>query len=164
MNRSQQPIFKKAIIALTICLFAGIGQIYLAGKSKNKLNRISGNIKIISDRLDSDSNNHQTKARYIYLENNYRIFEVFIGKDWDDFKPEFEMIDSLNIGDKIDIYYEENSKTIDEQVNNLTKYIDKKGKPIFIKGKFDIVSVVIVIFVIILMILVSILKLKRIII
>ncbi|MCU0443688.1 MAG: hypothetical protein MUE85_02140 [Microscillaceae bacterium] len=34
-----------------------------------------------------------------------KTFELFIGKDFGDFSPEFEKIDDLKLGDKIDVFF-----------------------------------------------------------
>ena len=61
----------------------------------------------------------------------------FIGKDWGDFKPKFEKVDDLKIGDSVTIYFDENFKTESDTINRLAYFIDRGQEPIFVKGSWE---------------------------
>ena len=66
-----------------------------------------------------------------------KVFEIFIGKDFGDFKPSFEQIDLLRLGDKIEIYFDVDQKETDGRLNRLIQYIDKDSTPYYIRGNKD---------------------------
>ncbi|MEO8150244.1 MAG: hypothetical protein ABI723_21600 [Bacteroidia bacterium] len=134
---NKKPIFTKALLGLSVCLVISVYLIIRAGKSKTDFIKLTGNITALTDQLDNPANTHEGKMRYIQLDNSERIFEIFIGKDAGDFKPDYEIIDSLKIGEKIDLYYDDNYKTKSHQINSLTQYIDRNGEPVFIRGGVD---------------------------
>ena len=78
-----------------------------------------------------------SKYRYLRIDSHPKIFELFIGKDFGDFKPKFEKVDTLSINDTITIYYDENFKTLDDPINRLTYYKDRGQEVIFIKGGWE---------------------------
>uniref|UniRef100_UPI00404A54C2 hypothetical protein n=1 Tax=Flavobacterium sp. TaxID=239 RepID=UPI00404A54C2 len=133
----KKPIFVKAVIALTFCSFMGIYLINRANKPKADFNKLSGKITHLVNELPGYDGGYDGKSRYLQIENSNRIFNIFVGRESGDFKPEYEIIDSLKVGDIIDLYYDDNFQTKSDQVNNLTRYIDKNGKPYFIKGDLD---------------------------
>ncbi len=85
----------------------------------------------------SFQNKESSKFRYLRLDNFSKTFQLFIGKGSGDFKPEFEKIDALKIGDSVTIYFDENFKTKEDSINRLTYFIDKGNEAFFIKGGFE---------------------------
>ena len=47
---------------------------------------------------------------------------------------EFERMDELTIGDTVTLYYDDNSYTEGQLVNNLARFIDRDKEPIFIES------------------------------
>lgn len=133
----KKPIFVKSVGGLLFCLALGIFLIFRANKPKTDFQKITGEITYLANKLPNKEVLKDGKERYLQIEKSDRIFNIFVGKDWGDFKPEFEIIDSLKVGDNIDLYFDDNFKTESNQINNLTQYIDKNGKAFFIKGKMD---------------------------
>ena len=86
------------------------------------------------------------KHRYLKIDTYPYIFEIFIGKDVGDFKPKYEQIDNLKIGDKIHIYYDELIDTRLEKINRLAQFIDKDGVSFFERGTSDVTMGIFAIF------------------
>jgi len=133
----KHPIFIKSVLGLLFCFVIGVFLITRANRPKADFQKLTGKITYLSNRLPNEDILKDGKERYLQIENSDRLFNIYVGKDWGDFKPKFEIIDSLKIGDNIDLYFDDNYKTESEQINNLTQYIDSNGKPYFIKGKMD---------------------------
>lgn len=133
----KHPIFIKSVGGLLFCIAIGIFLLTRANKPKTDFQKLTGKITYLLNKLPNKEVRKDGKERYLQIENNERIFNIFVGKDWGDFKPEFEIIDSLKVGDSIDLYFDDNYKTESNQINNLTQYIDSNGKAYFIKGKMD---------------------------
>lgn len=77
------------------------------------------------------------KDFYLILNEYERVFELFTGTDNGDFSPRVNKLSELNIGDEIEIYFEENPKTKNEQINRLLQYLDKNGELHYLRSKAD---------------------------
>ena len=108
-----------------------------ADKSKSSFQNVSGIITSFSNSIESFPDKDSSKFRYLQLDNSPKTFELFIGKGSGDFRPKFEKIDDLKIGDSVLIYFDENYKTQQDPINRLVYFIDKGGEAIFIKDGFE---------------------------
>lgn len=133
----KHPIYIKSVGGLLFCIALGIYIINRAYKPKNEFHKLTGKVTYLQHKLPNEDVPKDGKERYLQIEKSDRIFKIFVGKDWGDFKPQFEIIDSLKVGDTVDLYYDDNIKTESNQINNLTQYIDKNGNTYYIKGKMD---------------------------
>jgi hypothetical protein len=133
----KKTIFIKSVGGFLFCFVLGILLISRANKPKTDFLKLTGKITYFSNKLPNEEVQKNGKERYLKIENSDRIFNIFVGRDWGDFKPKFEIVDSLKVGDNIELYYDDNYKTESNQINNLTQYIDNNGKVFFIKGKMD---------------------------
>lgn len=106
-------------------------------KEKSEFHSLKGKIVYFDKVYEELPNRHKGKYRYLAIENYNRLFEIFIGKDAGDFKPEFEIIDDLKIGDEIVVYFDESSNEKDIRLNRLIQFIDKNEVPYFIRGSKD---------------------------
>ena len=79
----------------------------------------------------------RSKDVYLILNEHERVFELFTGSDKGDFSPRVNKLEDLDVGDEVEIYFEENNKTKREQVNRLLQYLDKKGDLIYLRSKAD---------------------------
>lgn len=131
------PIYIKSVGGLLFCIVLGIHLINRANAPKYEFHKLTGKVTYLQNKLPNEIVPNDGKERYLQIEKSDRIFKIFVGKDWGDFKPQFENIDSLNVGDNVDLFYDDNFKTESNQINNLTQYIDKNGNPYYIKGKID---------------------------
>lgn len=137
MTRSKPHIFLHSIIGvLTITSISSY--VLLRGmKGKEDFKKVSG-VVIYFDKFYDDLPHHGFgKYRYLKIDNFETTFEIFVGKDFGDFKPLLERVDSLRIGDQIDVYYDSNEKESGTNVNGLIQYIDKSSIPYYKKGNQD---------------------------
>ena len=77
------------------------------------------------------------KDVYLILNEYDRIFEMFTGTDKGDFSPRVNRLTELKIGDEIDIYFEETTKTRMQQVNRILQYLDKDEELFYLRSKAD---------------------------
>ncbi|MCU0392354.1 MAG: hypothetical protein MUE81_14655 [Thermoflexibacter sp.] len=137
---NKKPIFFKSVFGLAFVILLSIMIILRGNKDKNSFYQITGIIASLEKSTTLQTNlRHEGKYRYIQLRNSDRIFEIFIGKDIGDFKPKFERIDNLSVGDEITIYYDDNFKTTDSQINRLVQLIEKNNQSYFERGNWDII-------------------------
>lgn len=160
MPKHKPHIFVKSIYGV-ITIITLSSYIFFRGiKEKKDFNKISGIVVYNDNSFEDWPNRDFGKYRYLKIDNFQSMFQIFIGKDFGDFKPELELIDSLRIGDQIDIYYDTNEMESDSRINNLIQYIDKDSTPYFIKGNQDKIFGIIL-FVIGIVVLLTLLILKR---
>lgn len=147
MTRQKPHIFLKSICSVITITVLG-SYIFLRGvKEKKDFNKLIGQVSYLDKNYEELPIRHIGKFRYLQVDNYHRVFEIFIGKDFGDFKPSFEQIDLLRLGDKIEIYYDVSEKETDGRLNCLVQYIDKDSTPYYIRGNIDkILGIVIVSF------------------
>ena len=105
-------------------------------KDKTEFHKATGGITYIDKIYAELPNRDHGKYRYLQVENYPKIFEIFIGKDWGDFAPKYEQVDSLKTGDMISVYYDLNEIEDDPRINRLVQFIDKGNKPVFVLGSY----------------------------
>ena len=132
--KSKKSIFKKSISALLLSIVICLFFLQRADKAKNLFSKINGVIISLDKINDNYPGKDSSKFRYLQTDNYPKPFELFIGKDAGDFKPKFENIDNLKLGDSITVYFDESYKTQNKPVNNLVYFIDKGLEPFFIEG------------------------------
>ncbi len=106
-------------------------------KEKSEFQNITGTIISLEKTFQELPLRDQGKFRYLIIDTYQKAFEIFVGKDPGDFKPEFEKIDNLRVGDKISVYYDENLKYPDARINRHLQFLDKDSSPYFIRGSQD---------------------------
>lgn len=132
--KQKTAIFKKSIAALAVCIIITLITIQRGDKERSAFQSVSGYLVSTENVHERYTGKDTAKYRYIQIDNYPQPFQVFIGKSPGDFKPKFEKIDHLKVGDSITVYFEETNRTRNEPVNNLAYYIDKSSEVIFIKG------------------------------
>jgi hypothetical protein len=118
-------------ITLIICAFVIIQR---SSKSKSEYDRITGVVTMIGKSFGDLPYRDLGKYRYIKLEGYSYPFELFIGNESGDFKPKFEKIDGLNVGDTISVYGYETSNTQEVGVNRFAQFIEKHNELYFERG------------------------------
>jgi hypothetical protein len=124
--------FSSVICACVFIFIVGSVSVYRNSLSKNSLMSTSGKIIFLDKNYQEWPIRNFDKYRYIKIDNYRMPFEISIGKEWDDFKPKFEAIDKLSVGDQITIYYVKNESS--KGINQSVKFIDKDGKSYFERG------------------------------
>lgn len=132
--QTKQPIFKKSLSTLVICIIISLVFVQKGYKDRSSFQSISGSIISIENTNERYSGKDTSKFRYVKIDKYPQPFQIFIGKSTGDFKPEFEDIGLLSVGEVITIYFEETNKTRNNVVNNLAYYIDRGSEVIFVKG------------------------------
>lgn len=135
--KKQYPVFKKSLAGAITIIILGSFVLVRGIKEKSDFHRISGRITYLGKVYEELPNRDKGKYRYLLIDTYPKMFELFIGKDYGDFKPKYERIDSLKPGDDILVYYDVNSKETDIRLNRLVQFIDKEDKPYFIRGSKD---------------------------
>lgn len=125
----------RGIIAVSIVMIVMmIVHINLMSKEKEDYDQTSGELIYLDKQLGQLPSRHMGKYRYLEVEGYEYPFEIFIGKETGDFKPKFEQIDNLRLGDTITVYYYETEYTRDEGINRYIQFIDKNEDPFFERG------------------------------
>jgi hypothetical protein len=130
-------IFWKSIFSMVFVIFISLFLAQRAYKNKASFQRIDGVIISLENTHEHFEGKDTAKFRYLAIDKYPKPFQLFIGKAKGDFKPKFEHIDDLNIGELVTIYFDENNNTKNDPVNNLAYFIDRGQEPIFVKGNFE---------------------------
>lgn len=133
-TKQPKPIFIKALGASTVILFFGAYLYYTSLKTKTGYEAVNGKIDYIANSYD---NLHPRDHRFIHLNGQEQVFDIFIGKQTGDFSPKFEKLDALKVGDEIIVYHSGTTplqKNRDLRLNKNVEYIDKDNEPFFIRG------------------------------
>lgn len=117
-----------------IILLIGSFLMYRTERPKEEYYVLKGKITYLENTIGS------YKARgnkYIQIENNPTIFDIFIGKESGDFSPKLDKTDELKLNDEVTIYYSSTStqKQFSEiPLNNSIQFIEKENKLYFHEG------------------------------
>lgn len=130
--------FTEIFVAACVILVLASLTLVRGLKEKQDFKSSKGSITYIDSTYKHYPYRHHGKFRYIIVDSYPYAFEIFIGKDWDEFGPKYEQIDSLRVGDIITVYYDEVKETKEDRLNRLVQFIDKENTPIFVKGSTDI--------------------------
>lgn len=121
-----------AAIAVVMSLLAGY-MLFRDTQEKEAFEKINGNITFIDKQFGKWPIRHQGKYRYIQLDSYPYTFELFVGKEPGDFKPRFEQVDALKVGDPVTVYQDGSGGT-EEGISRNVMFIDKNGVSYFEKG------------------------------
>ena len=105
-----------------------------ADKPKTAFQKAAGLLVSLDKTNENYPHKDSTKFRYLQIDNYPKPFELFVGKSAGDFKPKFENIEHLQLGNSVTIYFDETYKTNTAPVNNMVYFIDKGQEAIFIEG------------------------------
>ena len=129
------PYNFKTGIAVSLILF--IFGLYLASlryEDKSHFPKITGRITYLANAYKQLPTTHKGKMRYLALDTYPYIVELFVGKDFTDFSPAIEKIDSLKLGDQVTLYYEDTNQISSGGVNRSVQFIEKEGQVYFREG------------------------------
>ena len=134
---AKAPVFWKLVSGMSFALLLGFATLYRNQKSKSDFFHLTSRLTSISNELDIQGhlNPDNEPIRYLKIEDYLKYFKLRIDDDLDGSKPDFQRIDELRTGDIITVYYDENLLSSDADVSRLAYFIDKDGKPYFIRGK-----------------------------
>lgn len=137
------------VIAIVSLILTGVFLFYIQrdSKEKNDYEKLTGILTYIEPEYGDYPVRHIGKYRYLQIESYPFPFEIFIGKDFGDFKPKFEQIDKLKTGDVVTLYYYETENDRRSGINRNVQFIDKNGISYFERGSSKNVMAVVMIFV-----------------
>lgn len=129
------PSNLRAILAVSIVMTAAM-ILYIMLNSKEKFNyeNRTGQLTYLEKQLGNLPARNFGKYRYLKVDGYEYPFEVFVGSESGDFKPKFEKIDNLKIGDTVTVYYYQTENTKSEGINRFMQYIDKGHESYFERG------------------------------
>nr|WP_295865238.1 hypothetical protein [uncultured Chitinophaga sp.] len=137
MRKTPPQIFLESVLSICGLLILSIVLYFREGMEKEAIQKITGRITYFEKSFGNHPPaRHQGKCRYIRLDINTNVFEVFVGKDKGDFKPDMEKIDELHTGDEVTIYVDNLMAAQDGAINSNVRYIDKGNEPVFIRGNW----------------------------
>jgi hypothetical protein len=136
-NKTPRQVFNKSMYGVITIIALSSFLLTRGKKEKNEFQSLTGQITSIERTYQELPIRNPGKFRYLIIDNYQKAFEIFVGKDPGDFKPELEKIDELKVGDKISVYFEENLRETDLRINRLLQFIDKDSTPYFIRGNQD---------------------------
>ena len=134
LTKQRAPIFLKSIGTLAVCIVLSLVYVQKGDKERSAFRNISGKIISKDNSNERYSGKDTSKFRYILIDNFPKPFEIFIGKSTGDFKPSFEQVDLLKVGDSLTVFFDETTKSKNAPVNRLAYFIDRGSEVIFIKG------------------------------
>lgn len=103
-------------------------------KSKEELEQISGKIEFIVDKYMNLPSRNFGKYRFIKIDSEIKPFEIFIGKETGDFKPDMEKIYQLKPEDTVVLYLNSLGNGEEAIVKRSIEIIEHNNKPYFISG------------------------------
>ncbi len=130
-------MFIKYITSCFLIIFLGAFLFHRGGQTRNEINRFSGSITYLDKAYKKYPNRDFGKYRYLQLAGFPRTIELFIGKESGDFKPDFEKIDDLKVGEKLTVFYTTSFNEENDGICRLVQFIDRGTEPVFIKGSWD---------------------------
>ena len=101
--------------------------ILLNSKAKTDYQKLSGSIIYLDKQFEEYPNRDLGKYRYLKLNTYPYIFEMYSDE-------QSSRIDSLKVGENVDVYYYEINNTHSEQINRFLQYLEKDNKVFFKRG------------------------------
>src|SRR5215210_6945581 len=99
MHKKQHAVFINGIYG-TVTAFALTMLLYTrSDKDKNSFNKIYGEVVYLEYSFGAHPMRNAGKYKYLKLNSHRKVFELFTGKDFGDFKPNFDKVESLSLGD-----------------------------------------------------------------
>lgn len=128
------PLTFRTIAAIAVVMSLLVGyMLFRDTQDKEAFEKINGNITLIDKQFGKWPIRHHGKYRYIQLDSYPYTFELFVGKESGDFKPKFEQVDALKVGDPVTVYQDRSGVT-EEGISRNVMFIDKNGTNYFEKG------------------------------
>ncbi len=129
------PLNLRGIIAVSIVLAAlAIVNIQMNSKGKVEYEKTTGQIIYLDKQLGQLPTRNLGKYRYLEVDGYAYPFEIFVGNESGDFKPKFEQIDNLVLGDTVTVFYYQTGNTKEERINRFIQFIDKGDRSYFERG------------------------------
>ncbi|MBK9759587.1 MAG: hypothetical protein IPO90_06375 [Flavobacteriales bacterium] len=73
---------------------------------RQEFQKVTGRITYLADVSPDVKLRYNAKKRFLVVDGRPPVFELFIGMDAIDFSPDLQRIDSMQVGDTVDVYYD----------------------------------------------------------
>lgn len=117
-----------------IIILIGCFMWFRTTRSKEDYYTLKGKISYLEDTIGK----HKNRAtKFLKIENNPTVFDIFVGKESGDFSPELDKTDELRVNDEVTIYFSSTStkQQFDQlPMNNSIQFIEKNNEIIFQEG------------------------------
>lgn len=129
------PLNLRGIIAISVTMvILTIAFIYMNSKEKSEYENSIGQITYLDRQLGELPVRNIGKYRYLMIATYDYPFEIFVGNESGDFKPKFEQIDNLKVGDTVSVFYYQTENTMMEGINRFIQFVDKDDKSFYERG------------------------------
>jgi hypothetical protein len=119
--------FRVISIVLAILIAFMFYIIFLNTKEKKDYQKLSGKIIYLDKQFEEYPNRDFGKYRYLKIDTYPYIFEIYSDE-------QSSRIDSLKIGNQINVFYYETNNTHSEQINRFLQYLEKDNTILFKRG------------------------------
>jgi hypothetical protein len=126
--------FKSVLITGLMLIATTVIYIRLNSREKAFYEQVTGRIAYLDKKLDKHPGRNIGTYRYLIVEGYSYPFEIFVGNDPGDFKPEFEEIDRLNVNDTVTVFFYQTENTEEEKMNRFAQFIDKDHTTFYKRG------------------------------
>ncbi|WP_293944761.1 MULTISPECIES: hypothetical protein [unclassified Sphingobacterium] len=125
--------FFKTTITSSLFVIGGLILLYKSNRERSDYIKNPGTITYLSKEYKELPKRFRGKYRYLKIDSYPYVFELY--------KPNSVLseqdIDDLHVGDKIEIYYSENSGIKETGINDVVEFIDYQKTPFFISIRFE---------------------------
>lgn len=129
-----KPLFLKTVWGAIAIVAMSVYGLIESSKKKEEFKTVSGQIEFIAQKYQDLPVRDFGKYRYIKINTEAKPFEIFIGKESGDFKPEMEKVDQLKPGDEVVLYVNSNQEKQTAIVIRSLEIIERKKLPYYIAG------------------------------
>jgi hypothetical protein len=124
--------FRGATIVSIALMGCGMAIVLMNAKDKLAYTKNTGTIQYLDTKYEQLPFRHRGDYRYLKVDTYPFVFEIYQPNS----EPTRMTIDSLQVGDNIDIFYYETADTRNIRLNRFTQFIDKEGQPHFVRNRF----------------------------
>lgn len=113
-------------------LIVSVILLYRIERPRESLTRLHGSLSYLSHISPNGiGRQRDEKDMYLMLSGHNHVFELFTGKEAYDFSPRIDRLHELQIGDEVEVYFEEAYWSQGGPTNKFLCYLDKDNEPYF---------------------------------
>ena len=116
-----------------LIFFLGYRVVVNSSKSKQEYTKATGRIEFLEQEYQDKPNRDKGKYRYLKVASYPYVFEIYEPNH----EPTLKLIDDLQAGDVVEIYFYETSNTTQEGINRFAQFIDHNGEAYFVRSGFQ---------------------------
>lgn len=132
----------KYVISAFLIMAFGVLLLLRNNKTKEQLSHATGYVTYYGKTLIGHNDRHEADSamRYLRINTFPQAFSFFIGKKRGDFKPAFERLDDIKMGDTLTIYFTDPlpfQAGRDDSINTDGEFVDRHATAYFVRGNKD---------------------------